>query len=123
MRKLIKKILKESDDMQWIKDIKPYVSFEDADLGTTYNVIINIDEEFLQALWDCGEDINIKSISYVEVADRARVTSHDMYCDQEGKIYWEGYEDCLLIKLYNKHGEVMLSHWFAPDHLIQLQYI
>lgn len=122
MRKLIKKILKESDELQWIKDIKPYVPFEDADLGTTYNVIINIDDEFLQALWDCGEDIDINDISYVKVADRQRVTSHDIYCDQEGKIYWEGYEDCLLIYFYNKHDEAILSHWFAPDHLIQLQY-
>ena len=115
--------INESDDMQWIKDIKPYVPFEDADLGTTYNVIINIDDEFLQALWDCGEDIDINEISYVKVANRDRVPSHDIYCDQEGKIYWEGYEDCLQINFYNKHDEVILSHWFASDHLIQLQYI
>ena len=114
--------INESDDMQWIRDVEPYVSFEGTDLGTTYNVIINIDDEFLQALWDCGEDIDINDISYVKVADRQRVTSHDIYCDQEGKIYWEGYEDCLLIYFYNKHDEAILSHWFAPDHLIQLQY-
>lgn len=123
MRKLIKKILKESNELQWIKDIEPYMPFEDITLNTPYDIIIQDEDAFTESIENCDEDIDIGSISYVKVTSRAKLVFRDIYCSDGVVDFWQGYKECLELKFYNNYDVMMLSHWFAPDGLIQFHHI
>tara|TARA_R110000868_G_scaffold48794_3_gene157982 strand:+ start:98 stop:1039 length:942 start_codon:yes stop_codon:yes gene_type:complete len=117
--------LKESDDLKWIQDIKPsrYVPFDEAVLGAMYGVLIDDELAFLKALEDCDEEFDdIDEIDHVVVYARGSNTVFEIYCDAEGQIYWEGSKECLQIYFYDKNDRQLMTHWFAPDHLIELQH-
>jgi len=116
--------LKESDDMQWIRDVEPYVSFDNAEFNTKYGIIIEDEDVFYSSIEDCREDIDIDSIDYVKVSNRARLRFWEVYCSIEpGVVEWQGYKKCLQIEFYDKHNWQVLSHWFAPNELINLHII
>jgi hypothetical protein len=122
---LINGVLNESDDMQWIEDIKPsrHVPFDEAVLGVMYGVLIDDELAFLKAIGDCDEEFDdIDEIDHVVVYARDSNTVFEIYCDAEGQIYWEGSKECLQIYFYDKNDRQLLTHWFAPDHLIELQH-
>ena len=116
--------LNESDDMQWIRDVEPYVSFADASFNTKYNVIIEDKDEFIESLEDCDTSIDIGSISHVRVKRKEDLLWSEIYCDEDSPInFWEGRKECLEISFYNDNHDELLKHWFAPYDLIELQYI
>jgi hypothetical protein len=114
--------INESDenDLQWIEDVEPFVPFEDAIIDTRYNVTIVDDEEFIKAIDECGGDIDVSDIDHVVVTNRDSVSSENIYCDNY--IHWEGRKDCLQLFFYNIQNELIEDHWFAPNHLVKLQY-
>jgi hypothetical protein len=82
MRKLIKKILKESDELDWIKNVPDYVPFKDIEIGRTYRV--ETTELLNQAIKSCGT----AKISYkptnVTVLDRDLDSRYrDVFCNHE----------------------------------------
>ena len=117
--------LKESDELQWIQDIEPYIPFEGITLNTPYGIIIQDEDAFTETIENCDEDIDIGSISYVKVTSRTELTFRDIYCSDDGVDFdfWQGYKECLELKFYDKYDFMMLSHWFAPDGLIQFHHI
>jgi len=125
MRKLIKKILKESDDLQWIKDIEPYIPFDEVVIGGKYAVQVIDSNLFEIALEECGEEI-YDIPRYVIVEKKAILEYDDVYCGwQRGRNsdvapHWDGIKECLELTFYNKHGDYLVDHWLAPDGLIRL---
>jgi len=83
MRNLIKKILKEYDEWDWVRDTNPWISFEDAQIGEVYN--IETDEVLLDALNACGDydGMYYDSVS-AEVINKDHSTGYsEVYCGSE----------------------------------------
>ena len=120
MRKLIKKILKESNELQWIKDIEPYIPFDEVVIGGKYAV--QVMDNFEIALEGCGEEIY--DIPLYVIVDRILELNYDdIYCgDRYSDVvpHWDGVKECLKLTFYNKHGDYLVDHWLAPDGLIRL---
>ena len=122
MRKLIKKILKESDELQWIKDIEPYIPFDEVVIGGKYAVQVMDRYQFEIALEGCGEEIYDIPL-YVIVEMIAKLEYGDIYCggrNSDVVPHWYGMKECLKLTFYNKHGDYLVDHWLAPDGLIRL---
>ncbi len=117
----IKKILRESDDMDWIRDVTPYISFEDAVEGETYRVGIKNWDRFEEMLEMCSEyDTHVENIVYVNVYRAHELSCDEIYCDECD--YWEGKELCLDVIFLDSNKESILSLWMSRD-LIQLYAI
>ena len=122
MRKLIKKILKESDELQWIKDIEPYIPFDEVVIGGKYAVQVMDSKLFEIALEGCGEEIYDIPL-YVIVEKILKLNYDDIYCgDRDSDVvpHWDGVKECLDLTFYNKNGDYLVDHWLAPDGLIRL---
>tara|TARA_R110000803_G_scaffold74661_1_gene138741 strand:- start:122 stop:520 length:399 start_codon:yes stop_codon:yes gene_type:complete len=130
MRKLIKKILKESDDMDWIREIKTSIPFEEAEVGHHYNVHITNVEGFNKALQDCNywansfsvEPIDANRVIQAKVLGTSIEVYDSIYCDDNDFIpYWPSMKLSLDLELLDGNGKRLLSHSFASGDLIQLQ--
>ena len=114
---LINGQLNESDPLKWIKDV------DDVGLGTCLYNAIHETTYTVTDIEDCGEEFDdIDEIDHVVVYARDSNTVFEVYCDAEGQIYWEGSKECLEIYFYDKNDRQLMTHWFAPDHLIELQH-
>ena len=113
--------LKESDDLQWIKDIEPYIPFDEVVIGGKYAVQVMDSIPFEIALEECGEEINDIPL-YVIVEKKLKLEYDDIYCwgrNSDVVPHWDGIKECLKLTFYNKHGDYLLDHWLAPDGLIE----
>ena len=113
--------LKESDDLQWIKDIEPYIPFDEVVIGGKYAVQVIDSIPFEIALEECGEEINDIPL-YVIVEKKLKLEYDDIYCwgrNSDVVPHWDGIKECLKLTFYNKHGDYLLDHWLAPDGLIE----
>jgi len=81
MRNLIKKILKESSDFDWVRDIPDSVPFELAQIGKKYR--IQVENELLRALEPCGEenDYIYKKSFYVVVENKRKMPHTNIFCE------------------------------------------
>ena len=114
--------LNESDDMQWIKDIEPYIPFDEVVIGGKYAVQVMDRYQFEIALEGCGEEIYDIPL-YVIVEKKAKLEYGDIYCwgrNSDVVPHWDGVKECLKLTFYNKHDDYLVDHWLAPDGLIRL---
>jgi len=114
--------LKESDDLQWIRDIKPSIPFEEAKVGHHYNINITNVDGFNKALDDCEELFDIDRVVQAKVLLGSMEQYHSIYCyDNDFIPYWPSKKFSLNLKLLDGNGKQLLRHWFASGDLIQLQ--
>ena len=114
MRNLIKKILNESveeeDVWKWVRDIKPEISFEEAQIGDMYK--IKTDEMLLNAINACGEWVGMYYDSVeVEVESKDYIKYSDVYCGSEN------YDEVISLHLmfYDENGHGFSSFWVTED--------
>ena len=56
MKNLIRKILRESDDFDWVRDVDPIVNFDQLVVGGSY-VVTDVDGQLmLNSLYQCGAE-------------------------------------------------------------------
>ena len=123
MRKLIKKILKESDDLKWIKDVKATVPFDQTKYS--FYTIEFIDPE--RFIWDaeqCGvnnaDDI-VYDTEYVKVLEKAYLESGAVYCGDFNEEHYEGEKMGLQLNFYTNQNELIHSgYWVAEDEGVNL---
>ena len=115
--------LNESDELDWIRDIDPYIPFGDAQVGNKYGVQVMDRYLFEDVIDGCGEVME-GIPNYVIVNKKLLLNYNDIYCvnrDSNLIPYWDGIKECLMLSFYNKRGDHLLDHWLAPDDLIRLK--
>ena len=115
--------LNESDELDWIRDIDPYIPFGDAQVGNKYGVQVMDRYLFEDVIDGCGEVME-GIPNYVIVNKKLLLNYNDIYCvnrDSNLIPYWDGIKECLMLSFYNNRGDHLLDHWLAPDDLIRLK--
>lgn len=132
------KALKESDDLDWIRDVEPNVPFENVVKGETYKVEV-LDADLFDEMVDfCQMDyINTDDIAYVQVNGKKEATCDYVFCCDEVNVPEEDIgniiniihnhdldKETLTIRvhLYNKHWDMLYSDVWLTKEMIQLQY-
>ena len=123
--KLIRKhnelnLLKESDDFNWIRDVKPNISFYDVKVDEKYNV--ELSDDFYEALSQCfgnltpGELMGYKRTTNVRVIDRGMMKHSDVYC------YSGNDNDVISLHLafYNDNGTDIADSFWVTEEMVNL---
>lgn len=114
-----KEDLTESSDWDWVDEIQPYVSFEDAKKGDRYGVKV-LDPVMMEKISDdCSLDYIDENKEYeVMVMNKLYLGSEEIYCADEQ--FFEGEKLSLELNFWDVEiGEWVESYWVTDD-LIQL---
>ena len=107
--------LKESDDMQWIRDVDVTVPFDEVDSGMwlqRYKLIIKNRVGFLTHLNDCGMHTladSIDDVDYVTLVSSAQLESGQVFCGNDRKHSYTGWKHGLELK-FHLNRETDSSH-------------
>lgn len=115
---LKKRILKELDDLDWIRDVKLFVPFGDVKVGELYKAEI-IEQELLNdVIENCSLDYLDGDNEYIVYVDSANsnLTSEDIFC-LDG--YFDGEKRSLHLTFYDMNdGTLVTDLWVIEDLVI-----
>ena len=115
--------LKESDDFDWIKDVKSTVPF-DHTRYSFYRIKFLDDERFIWDAEQCGvnnaDDI-VYDTEYVKVLAKTHLEAGAMYCGDYNEERYEGKKASLQLNFYdNQHELIHSGYWVAEDEGVEL---
>lgn len=130
--------LKESDDMDWIRDVDPMVSFEDIHKDNyplrrdrtfdgydlKFGVKIKNLDAIIEMTMDCNGDEGewVEDIAWCIVVNSSYLNHQDVYCVNSPKYTWEGQRACLDVYFYDKNNVNIADYWVSDD-MIELYYL
>lgn len=124
MRELIKKILKESGDWNWVKDVEASIPFKDVVLGNKYGIHFVNPKGFIWHTEQCGvanaNDL-VYQTSYVRASQYDRLTSPSIYCDDNRSEHYDYSRPCLQLSFYNDLDRVIHPmYWVAEGQEVMI---
>jgi hypothetical protein len=119
------KMVKESNDFDWVRDVEPQIRFSDVELGKKYSIDFIQHSEVLKHLRGCGitqPREKMMHTEYVIPESLAYLTSSSIYCGGIDQKEFEGQLPSLELSFYDKNGVGLFSFfWFAEDGTIHLK--
>jgi len=126
MRKLIKKVLKESDDFGWIRDVEASIPFADVKVNRAYTLKVTNIEEFIKQARYCGVSLDISedmayNTSYVIALSYGTLPSVSIYCDDNRRTHYHKSKPSLELNFYDDDNKLIhSSYWVAEDQEITI---
>ena len=119
--------LKESDELDWIRDVEASIPFMDVELSRPYTLkVINV-KEFIKQARHCGisldiaEDMAYKT-SYITALSTGALPSMSIYCDDNRKTHYHKSKPALELNFYDDDNKlIQSSYWVAEDQEITIQ--
>lgn len=117
-------LVNESIDWDWIRDVKPYLSFRDVSLHEKYGIEFTNYPSVLDLFESCSVEnssTKLKNTKYVIPTIRAWSKASAIYCGDNDDVY-EGQLLSLELSFYDKDGVKLIEDfWIAENNLIELK--
>jgi len=117
--------LKESNDFDWVKDVKVSIPFDHVKIGTAYTIDFIDGLSFIRESEKCGvnnaEDI-VYDTYYVIPRERMYLESRQAYCGDENWDHFEGQRPSLELSFYNNQNKLInSSYWVVEGQEVEIR--
>ena len=116
---LKKRILKELDDLDWIRDVEPFIPFGDVKVGELYKAEITDQALLNDVLENCSLDYLDGDNEYIVYVGgfNYNLTSEDIFC-LDG--YFDGEKHSLHLTFYDMNDGTLATDLWVIEDLVKL---
>ncbi len=117
-------IREEMDDLEWIRNVKATIPFDQTNTRSPYTIEFTDVEKFIKQAVNCGvsnaEDV-VYDTDYVRVLEKAILESGAIYCGDSNEKHYEGYKHVLNLNFFDINNNLIHSaYWVAEDQEVDL---